>query len=126
VSVSVVVRASPPPSPCRDDCDPDDDGDAFDDATDNCPGTANPEQEDNDTDGDGDDCDVDDDNDGVVDPGLLTPASVVSARAIGAEQFTSDNCQFVPNANQENTDGDAMGDACDPGTCASLRCCGCG
>jgi hypothetical protein len=25
-----------------------------------------------------------------------------------------DNCQFVWNPGQENTDGDAVGDACDP------------
>ncbi len=57
---------------------------------------------------------TDDDNDGVVDPGVLTAASLRDGRAAG---FVPDNCQFVPNPTQINSDDDAMGDACDPGAC---------
>jgi hypothetical protein len=38
-------------------CDPDDDGDGFNDGTDNCPTIYNPSQQDSDSDGQGDDCD---------------------------------------------------------------------
>ena len=66
-------------------------------------------------------CVADDDNDGVVDPGLLTGASLRDARAQG---IVEDNCQFVSNADQTNSDDDAFGDACDPGTvryCSATR-----
>jgi hypothetical protein len=62
---------------------------------------------------------TDDDNDGVVDPGVLTAASLRDGRAAG---FAPDNCQFVSNPNQINSDNDAMGDACDPGTCRAFFC----
>ena len=73
-------------------CDADDDNDGSDDIVDNCPVTANADQ--NDTDGDmtGDACDTDDDGDGVLDD--------------------ADNCQFVVNSDQLDADGDGIGDAC--------------
>ena len=71
----------------------DSDGDGVNDADDNCPDVANPEQTDTDLDGAGDACDDDDDGDGVLD---------------GA-----DNCPFTPNPDQIDLDGDGLGDLCD-------------
>jgi|GEM_PF-5189608 len=73
--------------------DLDSDGDGIVDALDNCPGEANPEQQDVDGDLAGDACDVDDDADSI--PDLV------------------DNCALVPNPGQEDLDGDGLGDACD-------------
>ena len=69
----------------------DDDGVA--DYVDNCPGTANSEQENFGGDDLGDHCDDDDDNDGHPDK--------------------ADNCSMTPNPDQKNADSDTLGDACD-------------
>ncbi len=73
-------------------CDADDDNDGANDDDDNCPVTANADQNDTDNDGAGDACDSDDDNDGVAD--------------------ADDNCPFVSNGDQADADGDGIGDAC--------------
>jgi FG-GAP-like repeat/FG-GAP repeat/Thrombospondin type 3 repeat len=91
-----------------DDACTDTDGDGWGDpgfsantcATDNCPGIANPRQEDGDGDGTGDACDrcprdPHDDADGDD-----ACADV-------------DNCPLVFNPTQADTDGDGLGDACD-------------
>jgi hypothetical protein len=79
------------------------DHDGIANAFDNCPGVANPGQEDLDGDGEGDacqDCDdpslPDDDSDGVRGP--------------------CDNCPVLPNVEQLDSDGDGDGNVCD--TCA--------
>lgn len=110
-----------------DECDNDDDGDGVNDNWDNCQLTFNPDQANwngnglgdacEDADGDGwmddvdmcpncagpnvdsdydglcDSCDPDHDNDGVLND--------------------LDNCEFTPNPDQANDDGDDFGDACD-------------
>ena len=60
---------------------------------DNCPATANPDQENNDKDKTGDMCDKDDDNDSVLD--------------------SADNCPLIANVSQKDIDGDKQGDHCD-------------
>jgi hypothetical protein len=76
-----------------DACDIDDDGDAIDDALDNCRLISNQAQSDIDGDNVGDACDIDDDGDGFTD--------------------SRDNCAAIPNAGQADTDGDGTGDACE-------------
>lgn len=72
--------------------DIDTDGDGVTDSNDNCPNTANPNQEDFDNDGVGDVCD-DSDGDGIMD--------------------SVDNCKSTANPNQEDNDNDGLGDVCD-------------
>ena len=74
------------------DSDLDTDGDGVCDAVDNCPTTANPEQEDVSGNEVGDACD-DLDEDGILD--------------------VTDNCPFDVNADQLDGDGDGVGDVCD-------------
>jgi hypothetical protein len=73
-------------------CDPDIDGDGFNNTDDNCPLVANPGQNDTNRDGVGDACDID--GDGIPDD--------------------ADNCPSVVNPMQTDSDGDGFGDyACD-------------
>jgi hypothetical protein len=78
--------------------EPDGDGDGIPDASDNCPGTQNPMQEDDDKDGIGNACEAppppDSDGDGIPD--------------------ASDNCPGTQNPMQQDDDGDGLGNACDP------------
>ena len=76
-----------------DSCDPDVDGDTFENELDNCPGLANAGQADLDQDGLGDLCDDDRDGDRYVNG--------------------DDNCPDAANITQTDRDGDGQGDACD-------------
>ncbi|MEW6270077.1 MAG: hypothetical protein AB1689_12365 [Thermodesulfobacteriota bacterium] len=84
------------------------DGDAVVDACDDCPGVANPQQDDRDGDRMGDACDPcpadaiaeDQDGDGRC--------SEPTACPLGC-----DNCPFSHNPQQDDPDGDLLGDACD-------------
>ena len=113
---------------------PDGDSDGVPDATDNCPVTANADQADEDSDGQGNACDVDDDNDGQSDDDELACGSDplnASSTATDTDidnlpdcvdpdddgdgvRDTEDNCPATPNPNQDDADGDQIGDACDP------------
>jgi hypothetical protein len=98
-------------------CDPDDDNDSILDTADNCPLTVNLNQFDNDSDGIGNACDPDDDNDNVADSKcsvgtLFLGLNGYSCTSSGVVQ-PLDNCQFVSNATQLNSDSDTLGDACD-------------
>jgi serine/threonine protein phosphatase PrpC len=116
-------------------CDPDDDGDGVNDwiipddptsgADDNCRLVDNPLQVDSDGDDIGDACDDDNDNDGVVDGdddcpleyGTATePSGRVGCPDSDGDGWadSDDNCPSASNSGQENNDGDADGDVCDP------------
>ena len=105
-----------------DACDDDDDGDGVPDSEDCCPNVANPDQEDQDGDGEGDVCDDDDDGDGVpdtVDQCSNTPQGAV-VDATGCADSDGDGvpdsedcCPTVPNPDQEDSDGDGVGNACE-------------
>jgi len=121
----------------------DTDMDGVADAVDNCPTTVNPDQADFDGDGLGDFCDPDDDNDGLadaIDCGPLNPDIVFSRGDVcddgnpntindvvtqacvcagdsdldadGIPDFR-DNCIGIHNPQQEDNDGDGVGDVCD-------------
>lgn len=71
----------------------DTDGDGIADSADNCPSTANRNQDDVDGDGVGDACDSDIDGDDIAN--------------------AEDNCPRIDNENQEDMDKDGAGDLCD-------------
>jgi len=85
------------------DAPPDTDSDGRGDSCDNCPQTANPNQEDSDGDGVGNVCDKC--------PAVSNPDQLDTDE--DGRGNVCDNCPTTANADQQDADGDGVGDACD-------------
>ena len=102
------------------DCteDDDDDNDGVIDVEDAFPKDPD-EWEDTDNDGIGDNADNDDDNDGVIDDEDAFPKDPSEWEDTDNDGVgnNSDNCPMDSNPDQEDSDGDRIGDACDDTSC---------
>ena len=116
----------------------DGDADLIGDGCDNCPADANPingaggvdcnmdgdsvdnneepgAQCDIDNDNIGDVCDLDKDGDGIPNDGTGDGMNLLADGCTGGMTGgCDDNCELIPNLTQVDTDGDMLGDACDP------------
>ena len=97
------------------DCvDSDDDGDGVEDTADNCPVTANADQEDSDQDGTGDVCDMDTDGDKDPDVSDCAPLDFTIHHAASESCDGIDqNCNGIVDEGFPDTDGDGVADCLD-------------
>ena len=87
------------------------DCDGLDNPADSCPNAYNPSQTDTDKDTIGDVCDNDIDGDGIKNPvGIVDEHGRIDIRLWTG---TMDNCLFIPNADQIDSNDNHIGDACD-------------
>lgn len=87
------------------------DCDGLDNPWDNCPNAYNPAQKDIDKDGIGNVCDDDIDGDSIVNPiGIVDNQDRIIVRL---RTGTMDNCLFISNVDQIDSDNNHIGDACD-------------
>lgn len=87
------------------------DCDGIDNTLDSCPTTYNPQQKDYDKDGIGDACDDDIDNDSIKNPiGIVDDNGNIN---IALWTPTMDNCLFIVNKDQSDTNQNGIGDACE-------------
>ena len=94
------------------------DGDGVINAEDTCRFTYNKQQRDADGDGIGNVCDDDIDGDGKSNPiGIVDDSDIVH---VGLLPENEDNCLFIRNPEQNNSDGDTYGNACDPDQAQSM------
>lgn len=96
-------------------CDLDDDNDGVADATDNCSLLANADQLNTDGDAQGNVCDLDDDNDGLTDAQEVALGTAFDDADTDDDGHNDgdDNCPLLGNDDQEDTDDDGVGNACD-------------
>lgn len=97
-----------------DACDPDRDGDGIPNEEDNCPDTPNSDQLDTDGDGWGDACDLCPEDPLKIVPGVCGCGEPDIDTDLDTFLDCEDNCPYVYNYSQLDSDGDGIGDACDP------------
>jgi len=87
-------------------------GESPSDCDDNCPLVVNPDQVDSDSDGIGNACEMDTDGDCIPDEGNGS-GRIGDALCDDSSVDCDDNCRFVANPAQADSDNDGVGDACD-------------
>ena len=97
----------------EDHIETDDDGDGIPDISDNCPTIWNAAQSNVDGDAQGNACDNDIDNDGVLDDGDNSGVVGDHLCTLGSTAGCDDNCRYVFNPGQTDSDRDGISDACD-------------